>query len=154
MKDTLYKALLVFVALVPATTNADEDRPSDSAPAALAASHQALDTLLDDAKYAPRWQLLQPVEPTGFVDNWSNPMSSIRFQDASTMARVTRMRKLSLLTLARTGQARLFLGVNEKGVLGVHFSALALRGNDDYVELARMPYLPSASAEESQDEAN
>lgn len=154
MKDTLSKTLLVLVALLPVTGNADEDGQSDSGPATPAAGTHTLDALLTDSKYAPRWQLLQPPVATAYFENWSNPMSDIRFQDASTMARVTRMRKLSLLTLARTGQGRLFLGVNEKGVLGVHFSALALRGNDDYVELARMPYLTSAAEDESEGDAN
>ena len=57
------------------------------------------------------------------------------------MARVSRMRKLSLLTLAQSGQSRLFLGVNEEGLVGVHFSAFSLRNDGDYLELVRLPYL-------------
>ncbi|MGI9205302.1 MAG: hypothetical protein ACR2Q3_14900 [Woeseiaceae bacterium] len=154
MKESLCKALLVLTALQPATGNADEEIQADSGQTAQPATSSALDSLLFESKYAPRWQLLPAPTTTAYIVDWPNPMSNLRFQDASTLARVSRIRKLSLLTLARTGQTRLFLGVNEKGVLGVHFSALALRGDDDYVELARMPYLTPVNEQEAADEAN
>lgn len=154
MKDTLSITLLALVVLVPVSGIADEERPPESGPGDLAENTQNVDTLLADSKYAQRWQLLQPPVTAAIGENGPTSMSDIRFQDASAMARVTRMRKLSLLTLARTDQARLFLGVNEKGVLGVHFSAIALQGNDDYMELARMPYLNSTKVDASEDEVN
>ena len=154
LKGTLSIALLVLVALLPVASKADEEIQSESETAAPDATTPTFDSLRTDSKYAPRWRLLQRPLTTAYSENWSNPMSDIHFLDSSTMARVTRMRKLSLLTLARAGQGRLFLGVSEKGVLGVHFSAIALRGNDDYVELARMPYLTPAEEEEAEGNFN
>jgi hypothetical protein len=48
---------------------------------------------------------------------------------------------LSLLTLAEIGQTRLFLGVNDEGLLGLHFNALPRDGDERYLEVIRMPYL-------------
>jgi len=154
LKGTLSIALLVLVALLPVASNADEEIQSESGAVARDAITNTLDPLRTDSKYAPRWRLLQRPLTTAYFENWSNPMSDIHFHDASSMARVTRMRKLSLLTLARAGQGRLFLGVSEKGILGVHFSAIAPRGNDAYVELARMPYLTSTEDEVAEGNVN
>ena len=60
---------------------------------------------------------------------------------ASALARVSRLRSLSLLTLAKIGQTRLFLGVNEEGLVGLHFIAFLRDGDERYLELVRMPYL-------------
>lgn len=134
-------ALLIIATLVPIAGLADEAKPAKTGSETLPTPTVAFDSLLAEPRYASRWQLLPPTVTTVYIEDWSQPIADLRFQDASTMARVSRMRKLSLLTLAQSGQTRLFLGVNEDGVVGVHFSAFPVRGDDDYLELVRMPYL-------------
>lgn len=144
-RQIVYKArciaLLIFASLPPTAVFADEAKPAEVGSETLPTANVSFDTLLAEPKYASPWQLLPLTESTAKAENWSAPIADLHFQDASTMARVSRMRKLSLLTLAQSGQTRLFLGVNEDGVVGVHFSAFPVRGDDDYLELGRMPYL-------------
>jgi len=136
-------ALLIVAALPLTAICADEAEPDDAGGDALPTTDVSFETLLAEPKYASRWHLLPLSDSTAYAENGLAPIDDLHFQDASTMARVSRMRKLSLLTLAQSGQARLFLGVNEDGVVGVHFSAFTLHGDDDYLELGRMPYLTS-----------
>jgi hypothetical protein len=39
------------------------------------------------------------------------------------------------------GQTRLFLGVNDDGLVGLHFNLFSRAGDERYLEVARMPYL-------------
>lgn len=63
------------------------------------------------------------------------------FQDSSALGRLRNLRSLSLLTLAETKRSKLFLGMNRRGLLGLHFGYTPGDGNDRSLELARMPYL-------------
>jgi len=103
----------------------------------------------DDAKleYASRWQLSHPVEAMAYSDDWSQPIANFNFQDSSAFGRATKLRGLSLLTLAEVGHARLFLGVNEEGLVGLHFRALPRHSQKRYLELVRMPYLKKSHPE-------
>ena len=73
-------------------------------------------------------------------------MDKLEFQDSTTMGRAQNIRSLSLLTLAEFKKSRLYLGVNNRGLLGLHFSA-AIRSGDRCLEVARMPYLQKHNAE-------
>lgn len=136
-------AFLIIAALPLKAVFADEAKSIDTGSEALPTTDVSLDVLLTEPKYASQWHLLPLSDSAAYAEDGSAPIDDLRFQDASTIARVSRMRKLSLLTLAQSGQTRLFLGVNEDGVVGVHFSAFPVRGDDDYIELVRMPYLTS-----------
>ena len=76
----------------------------------------------------------------------SSSLEKLHFQDSSAVGRASRLRSLSLLTLAQFRKSRLFLGVNDRGILGLHFNA-AKRGDDRCLEVARMPYLRDTISE-------
>ncbi len=61
------------------------------------------------------------------------------------MARVSKLRNLSLLTLAEVGQTRLFLGVNDDGLVGLHFNRFSRADDTRYLEAARMTYLKKST---------
>lgn len=65
----------------------------------------------------------------------------LEFQDSSTLGRLRNLRSLSLLTLAETKRSKLFLGMNRRGLFGLHFGYTPGSGNERSLELARMPYL-------------
>lgn len=65
----------------------------------------------------------------------------VDFLDNSTLGRLKRIRSLSLLTLSDQGSSRLFLGVNEDGLLGLHFRASSGVASETPLEVARMPYV-------------
>lgn len=98
-------------------------------------------SLLAESPYAPRWQLYHPVEAKAYPDRWIRPIADVEFQDNSTLGRISKLRNLSLLTLAESEQARLFLGVNDDGLVGLHFVKIRGRGDERLLSVARMPYL-------------
>ena len=71
-------------------------------------------------------------------DAWTTSFSELRFRDETTLDRLSRLRNLSLLTLAETRKARLFLGVNDDGLVGLHFTHRRRREDDRFLELARL----------------
>ena len=66
---------------------------------------------------------------------------AVEFRDGSTLGRLKSIRQLSLLTLTDNGKSRVYLGVNDEGVFGIHLSFLTWRHSDRFAELLRMPYL-------------
>lgn len=87
------------------------------------------------------WSLAQPYEATLYPKNDLHPIAAIDFRDPGALARVSKVRELSLLTLAEMGKARFFFGVNDRGLFGFHIGARPGSGDERCVELARMPYL-------------
>ena len=69
---------------------------------------------------------------------WGEPRPVFRFRDDSTLERISRLRNLSFVTLAKTRRTRLFLGVNEDGLVGLHFNTLSRYGDDRVLELSRL----------------
>ncbi|MGB5331009.1 MAG: hypothetical protein WBM80_10905 [Woeseiaceae bacterium] len=109
--------------------------------------------LADDGilEYASRWQLINPIETMAYADDWPQPMNNFDFQDSGILGRASRLRGLSFLTLAEIGRARLFLGVNKEGLVGLHFRAFSRHSSSRYLELARMPYLKNSQPDTETD---
>lgn len=107
---------------------------------ALPAEH-ALQSLTAATAWSPRWGSYSVFDRRMLPDRWAQPFTHIEFRDNSVLGRVSRLRNLSLLTLAETSQTKLFLGVNDDGLAGLHFVAYRGYGNDRYLTVARMPYL-------------
>ena len=81
----------------------------------------------DDAKTEPVRiksvsDLVAPSESL-YTADWQLEIDDLEFQDNSPLGRISRMRELSLLTLAETQNSRFFLGVNSEGTFGLHFNA-------------------------------
>lgn len=95
----------------------------------------------DDLQNAWRWQA--PSSDPVFVYN-GEPLPRLddfEFRDGSSIGRMARLRSLSLLTLAEFGDSRLFFGVNDQEVVGIHFGAVSGTDSDRHLEMARMPWL-------------
>ena len=133
--------LLTIGMLLSAASLADDAHSSDSDDAPLPEVTFNVDTLLAESRYAVRWQMNPPVEAIPGSDDWSQPIADFRFRRSGALARVSKLRSLSLLTLAEVGQVRLYLGVNEDGLVGLLFNDYLRDGDERYFEVARMPYL-------------
>ena len=107
----------------------------------------SLDALFAESPYESRWQLHHPLDAISYTSDWPQPIVDIDFQHDSALARVSRLRNLSLLTLAETGRARLFLGVNDDGLVGLHFIVVPIGGDERYLSLVRRPYLKKIEPE-------
>lgn len=90
------------------------------------------------------WSLAQPYEATLYPNDDLHPIAAIDFRDPGALARVSKVRELSLLTLAEVGKARFFFGISDRGLFGFHIGARPSLGDDRCVELARMPYLETS----------
>lgn len=126
--------VLLFLVGLLSNTFAQADRASlhDWSP--------VLSTTLTDSVPLPAYDS-PPATPS-----LSSGFDKLDFQDSSAVGRASRLRSLSLLTLAQFKKSRLFLGVNHRGVLGLHFNA-AKQGDDRSLEIARMPYLRNKTSE-------
>lgn len=141
MLKTSWITLLTIGMLGWAAAIADDAKSSHTDDEPLPMVTLSVETLLAELAYASRWQLFHPVEAVAYSDDWPRPIADFDFQDPSALARASKLRSLSLLTLAQIGQARLFLGVNHDGLVGLHFSAFPRNGDERHLEMVRMPYL-------------
>lgn len=141
MYRACWTALIAMAVSLPQASLADEQQDTDldgNAERHAAASVEALRSDLFDRT---SWQLTYPDRPLAYTDTWRQPLSDFEFQEGSTLMRLGKLRSLSLLTVAKFGESRLFLGVNDDGLVGLHFNAF-LRGVDErYLEIVRMPYI-------------
>ena len=83
--------------------------------------------IADDADAAPEQptsitDLVTPSESLYTVE-WRYEIDDLDFQDNSPLGRISRIRELSLLTLAETRNSRVFFGVDSNGILGLHINA-------------------------------
>lgn len=103
-----------------------------------------LDALHGGPYYATHWPAAFADTTPAYADAWPYAIPSIDFQQDNALRRAAKLRNLSLLTLAEFGQSRLFFGVNDDGLVGLHFKALTADSDLRYLEVARLSYLEDA----------
>lgn len=108
-----------------------------------------LEALRSETEYTSPSRLSQPVAALPYSSSDSIPIANLDFRNSATIARVSRLRELSLLTLAESKGTRLFLGVNRKGLVGLHFRARGVVSAERCLEVARMPYLGKKASVDS-----
>lgn len=101
----------------------------------------SLETLLTGSPYEARWQLVHSADTTAQSIARQQRYDNLDFQDNSVLGRISGLHDLSFLTLAESRRSKLFLGVNNRGLVGLHFVGLADRRGKREVALFRMPYL-------------
>lgn len=140
---------LLLVALsFSAAGFADDAEPATASTDTVPVGPLSLQAIHDEWDYASRWQLSHPIETMAYAKDGSRPAVNIDFQDSGALARVSRLRNLSLLTFAEIGRTRLFLGVDDDGIVGLHFRAFHRVGDERYLEVVRMPYLKDDQSED------
>ncbi len=135
--------VVVFSILIPAVALADDARiPAADRYSSNSLTESSLAHWLD-AGNASAWQLTPTIEVPHYFSDAMDPIADLDFRDPGAFARVSKVRELSLLTLAEVGKARIFFGFNGEGLFGFHLGARPRLGDERCVELARMPYLNS-----------
>jgi hypothetical protein len=134
-------ALSIMGMLLPAIALADDWRSVDTDAIALPAAIPNMKILLSKPESTSRWQTFHANAVMAFYDDWTRPIVDSNFRISDALPRIGKLRRLSLLTFAETEHSRLFFGVNEKGVVGIHVVALPRRSDDRTLEIVRMPYL-------------
>ena len=107
----------------------------------------AAEAFLADLEQSSRRQPPGYLQPISYTDNFLRSFPDLKFTDGGFLDRVSHLRRVSFLTFAEIGQSQLFLGVNNKGLLGLHFNAYRNRGKERQLELLRMPYLLDVDTE-------
>ena len=141
MRKSSWLVQITIGMLLPTAGFADDAKSTHADDDPSPVTTVSLDKLLEESQYASRWQLYHPLEAMAYSDEWPQPIADVVFQDNSALGRLRKLRNLSLLTLAETGQTRLFLGVDNDGMVGLHFVAFRRHSDDRFLSLARMPYL-------------
>ena len=135
MSRSKWQHLLCTSLLLPAAALADEAPPAEQESAEAAAAPP--ETVLSLVEYEARWRLADPVDATAYIDRW--PQSTwpfdIHVDDGSSLTRVTRIRSLSLLTIAGDERSKWFLGINEDGLVGIHFRGFTRTGARHHIDL-------------------
>ena len=133
--------------LFSVTSVADDEEISAVDGDNLPATHLTLPLPYSGIDSASRWQDAELLDTAPYSTEWSQPFANVRFEDSGTFARVSKIRSLSLLTFAEMGASRLFLGVNDEGLVGLHFRAFRRQDKDRHLEVVRMPYLEKIELE-------
>jgi hypothetical protein len=141
VRSAQWLILLSGSLLLPAAASAGDGTSSIKGAETRTIISQTVLALRAEPAYRFRWRRFRSSHSPLDADAWRRPIADIGFEDRSALARVRKLRGFSLLTFAETRGARLFLGVNERGLLGLHFAALPGNGDQRYLQMARMPYL-------------
>lgn len=146
--------LVVVSMLIPAVVLADDARISLSDGHATDLDSLSSYSYWRESDFAVFWEAPLLIDPADYSNESMAAIAPLDFRDPGALARVSKVRELSLLTLAEVGKARFFFGVNRDGLFGFHLGALPRLGDERSVELARMPYLKGASQEDVSPPAN
>lgn len=133
--------VLVLSLLLPAAVLADNAETVIKTSQASDLDSLSLRAYWQGSRHAADWQLSMLTEARYFPIDELQPFASLPFRDPGTFARVSKLRVLSFLTFAELGKARLFFGVNEHGLVGIHLGERPGLGDERSAEIARMPYL-------------
>jgi hypothetical protein len=138
-----WTALLTIGMSLSTAGIADEVTSSNTGDERLSDMAIAVEALHAELWGASRWNDFGLLETAAY--SYSNdlprPMAEFDFRDADALARISRLRSLSLVTFAEIGHARLFFGLNGDGLLGLHFNIFPRDVGEQSLELVRMPYL-------------
>ena len=133
MRNKISMPVLIIGILMSGTGFADDLAQTQLTPAA-----QAFLADLERSAHSQPPEYFQPIRHT---DSFVRPLPDVEFSDSGFLNRISKLRRVSFLTFAEIGEAQLFFGVNNKGLLGFHFNAYRNHGKERQLELLRMPYL-------------
>jgi hypothetical protein len=123
MLKTSRMMLLTIGMLLSVASVADDETISSSDSDPLPAVTINVEVLLTESPYGARWQVIHPIEAMDYSDDWPRPIADFNFRQDSTLERLSGLRNFSLLTLVKVGRTRLYLGLNEDGLVGIHLNA-------------------------------
>ena len=142
-------AIFGALLLLSPAVSADESEASYTAASLPMTSTLAVTALLDDLGHSSEWRLPEPVDLIALAELQPHPLYDLQLEDSDLVSRLSKLRGLSMLTMAEVGPARLFFGVNDEGLVGLHFNTGASDPGDVHIEVLRMPYLDDDSDDAS-----
>ena len=143
MRTTTSISVLIVGILLSSSALADDQEAPDGKETREIELTPAAREFIEDLERSSRPELPYAFQPIHYADVSLRPLVDIDFEDSDFLAKVSKLRRVSFVTLGEVGEAQLFLGVNDKGLLGIHFNAYRERSSDRHLEMYRMPYLSS-----------
>lgn len=131
----------IFAVFASCPALADDPAPADDTSIVQATYSWSAAEFVSEMETDAHLALLEPIDVVSLTDFPLHPLNDVHFETGDFLSRVSRLRGLSVLTMAEIGHARLFFGVNDDGLVGLHFNTSASDPNDRHIEVLRMPYL-------------
>ena len=154
MLKTSWMLLLSIGVLFAAEGVADDKDATDSVAEHAPRETRTAATSESEWPFSYLWQSRYPLKVAPYAEGWQGPIAGLDFQDSSVYGRVSKLRNLSFLTLAEIGNERVFVGVNENGLLGIHFNRFSKQNDRRYLEVLRLPYLSKPDSDSDADQPN
>ncbi len=147
MRPASWKNLFCTLLLLPAAAVADDAVSDDEHESEAYASSDTVWSLVD---YDSRWRLSNTIDTNTYFDRWQGASMSldVPVQDGSSIMRVAQIRTLSLFTISGDERSKWFVGINEDGLVGVHFRGFTRESAKRHVDLATL-----LDADEDEDSA-
>jgi len=139
--------VFALATLLSAVALSEDAEPSGSRHGPLVEPALSVEELLAIPDYPIHWTPPDLAQPIIYRGEQLQPIADFSFQDSSALARLGRLRSLSLFTFMQSGQKRLFLGVSDDGLLGLHFNADSDAPDEEFLEVVRMPYLDEVESD-------
>lgn len=139
--SAILRLATISAALMSSTTFADDTASTEDTSEHQATYSWSAAEFVDELETDAHLALLEPVNPVSLTDFPLQPLNDVRFEDSDFLSRASKLRGLSVLTMAEFGHARLFFGVNDDGLVGLHFNTSASDPSGGHIEVLRMPYL-------------
>ncbi len=136
MRRFRWKTLLCCTLLLPLAAAADD--ADDAEPDGSDATH--VETVRSLAELESRWRLSHPVVAPTYAGQWPQASTMFDFdvQSENSFMRVARIRSLSFLTLSGNERSKWFLGINEDGLVGIHFRGFTRNGARRHLDVASL----------------
>ncbi len=142
MKKVARLTALIFVLSMSPAVSAEDATPAASDYDVLPKVALLAAAMLADLDYDTRPPPFYAAQGNSLGnDKLRRRIADVDFTDNSTIARLSKLRGVSLLTVAEVGDSRLYLGVNDDGVVGLHFNAFMRSDDKRHLELLRLPFL-------------
>ena len=102
------------------------------------ASHA--ETIRSLAGFESRWRLNHPVVAPPYNDQWPSARTpfDVDVDNGNSLMRVAQIRSLSFVTLSGDDRSKWFLGINEDGLIGVHFRGFSKTGARRHLDVASL----------------
>ena len=121
----------LLLPLAAAADDAVDAGPDDSVHA---------ETVRSLAEFESRWRLTHPVVAPPYNDQWPTARAPFEFDvyAESSLVRVAQIRSLSFVTLSGDDRSKWFLGINEDGLVGIHFRGFSRNGARRHLDVASL----------------
>lgn len=138
MHGLRWKTLLCCALLLPVTAAADDAGEPESASSDASSTPDETAWSIDD--FESRWRLSHALVSPAYTEYWphSSTLFDVDVDSDDSIMRVAKIRSLSLLTISGDERSKWFLGINENGLVGIHFRGFSRSSARQHLDVATL----------------